>query len=106
MYIEMQMSIVYCDIGVVYLRFQTIRRSEGNAFADHYSDDTKFFLSRKGDNISWKFVMPASPWWNGFYEHLVGSVNSSPKKILGLSCLTFEEMETMQIEDENTINSR
>ena len=31
-----------------------------------------------------KFILPASPWWGGFYERLVRSVKMSLKKILKL----------------------
>ncbi|XP_066916217.1 uncharacterized protein [Clytia hemisphaerica] len=48
----------------------------------------------------------ASPWWGGFYERLVRSVKSSLKKILGLSFLTYEELETVLIEIESSINTR
>ena len=56
--------------------------------------------------IKQKFILPASPWWGGFYERLVRSVKSSLRKILGLSYLTYEEIKTILIEVEGTINTR
>ena len=56
-------------------------------------------------NITQKFILPASPWWGGFYERLVRSFKSSLRKILGLSYLTYEEIETTLIEIESTINT-
>ena len=57
-------------------------------------------------NIKQRFILPASPWWGGFYERLVRSVKTSLKKILGLSYLTYEELETVLIEIESSINTR
>lgn len=52
------------------------------------------------------FILPASPWWGGFYERLVRSVKTKLKKTLGRSLLTFEELQTTLCEVETTINSR
>lgn len=68
------------------------------------SSSVKRFMSSCG--IKQKFILPASPWWGGFYERLVRSVKISLKKILGLSYLTYEELETVLIEVESTINTR
>ena len=56
--------------------------------------------------IKQHFILPASPWWGGFYERLVRSVKSSLKKILGRFYLTYEELETILVEIESSINSR
>lgn len=53
--------------------------------------------------IKQQFILPASPWWGGFYER---SVKTSLKNILGLSYLTYEELETALIEIESSINTR
>ena len=55
--------------------------------------------------IQQKIILPASPWWGGFYECLVRSVKSLLRKILGLSYLK-KEIDTTLIEVESTINSR
>ena len=56
--------------------------------------------------VSQKFILPASPWWGGFYERLVRSVKLSLKKVLGKSLLTYEEVETVLCGIERAINGR
>ena len=57
-------------------------------------------------SINWDFILPASPWWGGFYERLVCVVKNTLRKILGSTRLTFEELTTILIEVESVINSR
>ena len=65
-------------------------------------------LSKKltGMNISWKFIVPASPWWGGFWERLVQSVKRSLRKTLFRSTLNYEEPVTVVTEIEGIINCR
>ena len=56
--------------------------------------------------IKQRFILPASPWWGGFYERLVRSVKLSLRKTLGRSLLTYEELETVLYDVETVINSR
>ena len=51
-------------------------------------------------------ILPASPWWGGFYERLVRSIKLPLKKVVGKAKLTYEEMETVLIEVEGVVNSR
>ena len=51
-------------------------------------------------------ILPASPWWGGFYERLVRSVKTPLKKVIGKAKLNYEEMETVLIEIERIINTR
>ena len=53
-----------------------------------------------------KFILPASPWWGGFYERLVRSVKTTLRKILGRSFVSFEELQTILCDIEAVINSR
>ena len=53
-----------------------------------------------------KCILPASPWWGGFYERLVRSVKMSLKKILGKSMLSYEELETVLLKIESVMNGR
>ena len=64
---------------------------------------TRFMSQRM---IYQQFILPASPWWGGFYERLVRSVKTTLKKSLKKSFLTFEEMQTVLCETESVINSR
>ena len=56
--------------------------------------------------IDSQHILPASPWWGGFYERLVKSVKLPLKKVLGKARLSYEEMETMLIEVEGVVNCR
>ena len=46
----------------------------------------KSFLLK--NNIDKQFILPASPWWGGFYERLASSVKLPLKKVLGKARLT------------------
>jgi hypothetical protein len=79
-----------------------------------YSDNALTFVSFKdqfpelyGPNApQWKFIVPRSPWWGGFWERMVGSVKSSLRKTLGRRALTRIELETTLVEVEACVNSR
>ena len=64
----------------------------------------KAYLFQNG--IEHSPILPASPWWGGFYERLVRSVKTPLKKVIGMAKLNYEEMETALIEIEAIINSR
>ena len=54
-----------------------------------------------------RFILPASPWWGGFYERLVWSQKLSLKKIIiGKALLAYEELLTLLCDIEKAINSR
>ena len=67
-------------------------------------DKLESYASSK--RISWKFIVPRSPWWGGFYERLVRSIKEPLRKVLGDTRLTFLEMETILCEVEALVNSR
>ena len=52
------------------------------------------------------YILPASPWWGGFYERFVRTVKSCLKKTQGRAYTTFEELQTILYEVEVVINSR
>ncbi len=52
------------------------------------------------------FILPASPWWGGFYNRLVRSVKGCLKKTLGKAFIPFEELKTILYEIEFAINNR
>ncbi|XP_046854266.1 uncharacterized protein LOC124447403 [Xenia sp. Carnegie-2017] len=60
-----------------------------------------------GNNrIEWKFNLERAPWWGGFFERMVRSVKRCLKKVLGNARLTFDELLTILVEVEATLNSR
>ena len=73
-------------------------------FKTFKSKQVKRFLAQLG--VRQNYILPASPWWGGFYERLVRSVKLSLKKTLGRSLLTYEQLETVLCKSEFVINSR
>ena len=62
------------------------------------------FLSER--LITWRFILARAPWWGGMYERMVREVKRPLKKILRNACLTMDELTTIVIEIEATLNSR
>ena len=56
--------------------------------------------------VSWEFIAEKAPWWGGFWERLVRSVKNCIKKTIGRSTLNFEELCTLLVEVEATLNNR
>jgi hypothetical protein len=79
-----------------------------------YSDNAKTFVGAQAKLLKhfgplspqWKFIMPRSPWWGGWWERLVRSVKGALRKSLGAQVLTKVELETTVQEIEACINSR
>ncbi|XP_028404090.1 uncharacterized protein LOC114526763 [Dendronephthya gigantea] len=61
-------------------------------------------LSNKG--IDWRFNLERAPWWGGFFERLVGVVKTCLRKVIGSAKLTFDELRTILVEVEATVNDR
>ncbi|XP_057308167.1 uncharacterized protein LOC130646050 [Hydractinia symbiolongicarpus] len=89
-------------------RFVSRRGKPNEIVSDNFktfkSSEVKAYMLKM--RIGQRFILPASPWWGGFYERLVRSVKTSLKKILRKSFLTFEELQTVLCEVESVINSR
>lgn len=62
------------------------------------------FVANRG--IKWDFILEKAPWWGGFYERMVQLVKRTLRKILGNARLTYEELMTVLVEVEGTLNSR
>ena len=56
--------------------------------------------------IEWRFNLERAPWWGGFLERMVGSVKACLRKVIGNAQLTFDELLTVIVEVEGTLNSR
>ena len=56
--------------------------------------------------VEWKFIVEKAPWWGGYWERLVQSVKRCLKKTIGKSKLIFDELATVLVEIESTLNNR
>ena len=63
----------------------------------------QYLINRK---VDWEFIVEKAPWWGGFWERLVRSVKNCIRKMVGRSTLNFEELRTLLIEVEATLNNR
>ena len=63
----------------------------------------RFILKLK---INWKFILEKSPWWGGFYERLIGIIKRCLKKVAGKAFLNYDELTTLLVEIEQTLNTR
>ena len=68
------------------------------------SSEVKQYLANR--QVDWQFIMERAPWLGGFWERLVRSVKRCLKKSVGRSLLTFEELRTLVVEIEATLNNR
>ena len=75
-------------------------------FSTFRSEDERLLNFLRYNNIDWKYILPLSPWWGGFYERLIRIVKSTLRKVLGQARLNYEELYTILTEVEMTINSR
>ena len=109
-HLELIDSLALNDCMLAIRRFCS-RRGMVNTF---YSDNAKTFVSASKLMEThfgpvapkWKFIVPRSPWWGGWWERLIRSVKSALKKSLGVNCFSRTELETCLIEIEACINSR
>ena len=67
-------------------------------FKTFKSAEVKKFMLLVG--VTQKFILPASPWWGGFYERLVRSVKTCLKKTIGRALVTYKELQTVLCEVE------
>jgi len=58
------------------------------------------------NQIQWKFIVEKAPWWGWFWERMVGITKRCLKKTIGQSQITFEELQTIVVEIEGTLNNR
>ena len=54
----------------------------------------------------WTFILEKAPWWGGFYERLIQSVKRCLRKAIGKARMDFDELVTVLVEVEATLNSR
>jgi hypothetical protein len=66
--------------------------------------EVKRYMADEG--VEWEFIIEKAPWQGGFWERLVKSVKRCLKKVVGRAFLTFEELRTVLVEIEGTLNNR
>ena len=59
-----------------------------------------------GIQVDWSFNLEKAPWWGGFFERMIRSMKGCLKRVIGHARLTFDELTTVVIEVEATLNSR
>ena len=62
------------------------------------------FLTKK--NIKWKFNLPRAPRWGGHFERLIGLPKHSLFNALGKTSLSWNELESVQLEVQVNLNNR
>ena len=67
------------------------------------SANVQRYMADKG--VTWEFIVEKAPWHGDFWERLVRCVKRC-LKIVGHAFLSFEEMRTLLIEIEGTLNNR
>ena len=48
--------------------------------------------------IKWNCILEKSPWWGGFYEKMVLLIKNTQKKVVVLSSLDYEQLNTVLVE--------
>ncbi|KAL1448563.1 hypothetical protein WDU94_013886, partial [Cyamophila willieti] len=90
-------SIMYSDNGSNFTGFKNASEElDWNAIAC-------FSSARK---IEWRFIPPASPWWGGWWERLIGVMKTVMKKVLGRTYVNYEVLQTILCDIESVINLR
>ena len=68
-----------------------------------YPSVKRFLANRR---ISWKFNMDRAPWWGGFFKRMIQNAKRSLRKTLRNAKLDYDELHTILVEVEGTLNSR
>ena len=69
-------------------------------------NDRKVKSALQTKRVTWRFNLERAPWWGGFFERMVRSVKRCLRKVLGNAKLTVEELSTVLVEIEGTLNAR
>lgn len=56
--------------------------------------------------IKWVFNVERAPWWGGIFERMIQTAKRCMRKVIGNARLTYEELLTVVVEVEMTLNSR
>ena len=69
-------------------------------------NEPKVKAELQNKRVTWPFNLERAPWWGGFFERMVRSVKRCLRKVLGNAKLTVEELSTVLVEVEGTLNAR
>ena len=83
---------------------KTFQATEKDLNKLFYHPEIKSYFNNA--KIEWKFNLERAPWWGGFFERMVGSVKQCLRKTLGKARLKQDELATVLVEVECTLNSR
>ncbi|XP_045541691.1 uncharacterized protein LOC106718201 isoform X2 [Papilio machaon] len=56
--------------------------------------------------IKWKLNSPTAAWWGGFFERMIKIVKNILRRVLGMSTVSYDEMETLLCDCESVVNDR
>ncbi|XP_054708996.1 uncharacterized protein LOC129218696 [Uloborus diversus] len=94
-------KIVYSDNAKTFIKTDSLLKEVWSKISK--AEVQQYFTKIR---IVWKFIVPRASWWGGFWERMVRSVKTPLKKVLGRSCLSYEEIQTTLTEIEVVINGR
>ena len=69
-------------------------------------DSEKFNDYLAHQDIKWQFNLSRAPWWGGQFERIIGLVKQSLYKSIGKTFLSFNELEEVLLDVEQTLNNR
>ena len=75
-------------------------------FLNKLNQSDEFSALLQNERIVWRFNLERSPWWGGFFERMVGTVKRCLRKVIMKAKLNEDELRTILLEIENTVNSR
>ncbi|XP_054709007.1 uncharacterized protein LOC129218706 [Uloborus diversus] len=88
-------KIVYSDNAKTFIKTDSLLKEIWSKISK--AEVQQYFTKNR---IVWKFIVPRASWWGGFWERMVRSVKTPLKKVLGRSCLSYEEIQTTLTEIE------
>ena len=68
-----------------------------------YPSVKRFLANRR---ITWRFNIDRAPWWGGFFERMIQNAKRCLRKTLRNAKLDYDELYTLLVEVEGTLNSR
>lgn len=55
------------------------------------------------NGVTCKFIVERAAWWGSFWERLIQTVKCTLKKVVGRSCSSFQELNTLLVEVEGIV---